>query len=53
MHTLIVGSELVVLEKVGHLSPLEAPETVSRHLQRWRMVQLTSAAPSASAASLA
>ena len=37
MHTLILDSELVVLERVGHLSPLEAPETVSRHLQRWRM----------------
>jgi pimeloyl-ACP methyl ester carboxylesterase len=38
MRSLITGSELVMLERVGHLSPLEAPETVTHHLQRWAHV---------------
>jgi pimeloyl-ACP methyl ester carboxylesterase len=36
MHALIDGSDLVVLENAGHLSPLEVPQDVDQHLQRWR-----------------
>ena len=36
MHALIPGSELVMLERVGHLSPLEAPEALTGTSQRWQ-----------------
>ena len=32
---LVPGAELVVLEDCAHLSPLEQPEALSAHLQRW------------------
>lgn len=32
----IAGSDLVVLEKAGHLSPLDRPNDLAQHLQRWR-----------------
>ena len=35
MNRLIPGSRLVVLEGVGHLSPLEDPELVAGHLLDW------------------
>jgi pimeloyl-ACP methyl ester carboxylesterase len=36
LHAGIAGSELVVLEECGHLSPLEAPEAVTEALVAWR-----------------
>jgi len=33
---LIDGADLVVLENAGHLSPLEVPQDLAQHLQRWR-----------------
>ena len=36
MQALIAGSELVVLERCGHLSPLEQPAEVQSLLRRWR-----------------
>ena len=36
MAALIPGSELVILERCAHLSPLERPEQISDHLARWR-----------------
>lgn len=35
MHELIPGSRLVVLDGIGHLSPLEAPGAVAEQLTRW------------------
>lgn len=35
MHALIPGSRLVVLEKCGHLSPLEQPEAVLEAMRSW------------------
>ena len=35
MHALVPGSELVVLERCGHLSPLERPQDVTTALTRW------------------
>ena len=32
---LVPGAELVVLEECAHLSPLEQPEQLSGHLERW------------------
>jgi pimeloyl-ACP methyl ester carboxylesterase len=32
----VPGSELMIIEACGHLSPLEQPEPVGRALQRWR-----------------
>lgn len=35
IHALVPGSELAVLERCGHLSPLEQPAAVTAHLRRW------------------
>jgi pimeloyl-ACP methyl ester carboxylesterase len=36
MQALIDGADLVVLEKAGHLSPLEVPHDLAQHLQGWQ-----------------
>ena len=35
IHRLVPASELVVIQRSGHLSPLEQPQQVSQALQRW------------------
>ena len=45
MHRLIPGSELVVLDSCGHLSPLEQPAAVSASLSHWRRLAPTRAGP--------
>jgi pimeloyl-ACP methyl ester carboxylesterase len=35
MHALLPGSQLVVIEDSGHMTPMEQPEAVSRALRQW------------------
>jgi len=35
IQALIDGAELVVLEKAGHLSPLEVPQDLARYIEAW------------------
>lgn len=35
MHALVPGSELVVIEDCGHMTPMEQPQAVSAALARW------------------
>jgi len=44
MHAGIAGSRLVVLDRCGHLSPLERPEEVTQALRQWLAAVETSAA---------
>ena len=46
IQALIDGAELVVLEKAGHLSPLEVPQDLARYIEAWLAGQRLVSRPS-------